>query len=109
MSVDDMRLELDLTPAELAGIFTAKGWQIGGTQCPYPLPEELSANISNLIELLTETDPTAEFATLGRVVVYRDADFPEDVEIALVIGRAMRPLGFNADVPGSTDGGSLYA
>lgn len=109
MSLDEMNLELDLSPAELAALFTAKGWQLAGTQCPYPLPEELGANISNLVELLLETDPTADFSGLGRIVVYRDQDFPGSVEIALTIGRAMPILGDDADLPDATDEGFAHA
>lgn len=109
MSLDDMNLELDLTPQDLAGIFAGKGWQICGTEYPYPLPEELSANISNLVELMLDTDPTADFSSLGRIVVYKDQDFPGSVEIALTIGRAMPALGFDADVPDTSGGGLSYA
>ena len=108
MSLDEMNLELDLTPAELAGVFTAKGWQIHGTQDTYPLPEELSANISKLSARLLG-DALSDWVTLGRVVVYRDSDFPGSVEIALTIGRAMPILPPGADCPDTTDGGFAHA
>lgn len=97
-----MELELDLTVDELAGVFTAKGWQLADTEGYYPMPEELGANIENLVWLMQD-QPDTQMAQLGRVVVYRDEDFPGSVEIALIIGRAMPVLGEDAD---SVEGGT---
>lgn len=100
---DDKELELDLTVDELAGIFTAKGWQLADTEAYYPMPEEIGANIENLVWLM-EDQPDTSYAQLGRVAVFRDSEFPESVEIALIIGRAMPVLGEDAD---TAEGGTF--
>lgn len=103
-TVDEMDFELDLSVDELAGVFTAKGWQLADTAGVYPLPEEIGANIDNLVGLMLE-QPEASFAQLGRVAVFRDEEFPGSVEVALIIGRAMPALGHGADAAdeGGTD------
>ena len=99
MDVDEMDLELDLSTQELAGIYTAKGWQLADTSTPYPLPEDLAALASNLVGVVTG-DKDCGYATLGRLVAFTDTEFPGSVELALVIGRATPALGDDADLPG---------
>lgn len=91
-----MDLELDLTPAEIAGIFMAKGWQIDGTEGPFPTPEEIGSEIHGLVAVMND-EPEMSYAPLCRLVVFRDYDFPGSVEICLSIGRAMPALGDDAD------------
>lgn len=93
-----MDLELDLTVDEIAGIFTMKGWQLADTEGYYPLPEEIGANIENLVWLMKD-QPDTSYANLGRITVTRDDEFPGSVEIHLNIGYAMPSLGDDADSP----------
>jgi hypothetical protein len=98
MPVSDLSVELDLSPAALAGIYRWRGWPLAMCKESTPTAEDLTELIAHVTREVAESDPGAYFS-LGRILAIREPDMPNMIEVSLVIGVAWVGDGQDPDSP----------
>lgn len=87
--MDEIELEFDweMPLAVLAGIFAGMGWEydIESEGLKSPSADVLQALTEGLISRLAESDDYS-YITLGRLLCYRDHEFPDSFDIYVKVG-----------------------
>lgn len=84
---NEFKPELALTAEEISKLFHDKDWvwDVGDEVRP-PSPGEVMTMLEILSELLDDTKNPAAIASLGRLVLYTDTNFPNHWGVFLELG-----------------------
>jgi hypothetical protein len=85
--MSDIRVELDLEPAALAGIYRWMSWPLALCEESTPTADDLTELVTHVVTEVAAVDP-GSYVSLGRVLAIRDTEMPDAIEVALVIGVA---------------------
>jgi hypothetical protein len=85
--MSDIRVELEMEPAALAGIYRWHGWPLALCEESTPTAADLTELVTHVVTEVAGAEP-GSYASLGRVLAIRDTEMPEAIEVALVIGVA---------------------
>ena len=96
--MSDIRVELELEPAALAGIYRWHGWPLALCEESTPTAADLTELVTHVVTEVAAADP-GSYISLGRVLAIRDTDMPNAIEVALVIGVAWIGDDNDPDVP----------
>jgi len=83
----------DLPLDELSSIFAAKRWEY---DTGIPSAAELLSLVEGMADDIEEND--ADYACNGRMMVVNDVDFPESLQVALLIGSVVRKQPLEIDI-----------
>jgi hypothetical protein len=96
--MSDIRVELDLEPTALAGIYRWQSWPLALCEESTPTAADLTELVTHVVTEVAAADP-GSYASLGRVLAIRDTEMPDVIEVALVIGVAWIEGDADPDAP----------
>jgi hypothetical protein len=83
----DIRVELDLEPNALAGIYRWQSWPLALCDESTPTAADITELVTHVVTEVAAVDP-GSYVSLGRVLAIRDTEMPNVIEVGLVIGVA---------------------
>lgn len=84
----DFEFDWELSLDVVAGIFAGMGWayDLPDRGLVIPVADEIGAVAEGLIDALEESGAQNAYATLGRILVYKDPEFPSSYDVYLKLG-----------------------
>lgn len=84
----DFEFDWELPLEVVSGIFAGMGWQydVPDYGLKSPTADDISQVAEGLIDALEESGQMNAYATLGRILVYKDPEFPSSYDVYLKLG-----------------------